>query len=206
MKRPFNQRTLSLGLAAAFFPQSVLSMPLFEPSGFPGQQWRQASITALRASAVGAVGIGGLQLDISSDLPLNPQNLQYRDGHLQATINEQQYAVKITPLELITAIEVVQNTKQREFEVSIDPTRSGQVPYIDEKLTPLLGFPMLMGDLDFAGVVGGQEPLPVGSPRHPHEEAEVLINSDDKYGELTQRWPHPDFSQINLKAQSRDEK
>ena len=194
MKSSFYQRIISIGVAATFIPQSALSMPLFEGAGFPGGQWRRVSSHALRAAGVGGVGIGGLQFDISSELTVNPKNLHYIDGYLKATIEEKHYAVKVNPLYLIPAIDLVQNTKQREFEVSIDPTRSGQVPYIDEKLTPFFGFPMLVGDLDFAGLVEGKQPLPLGAGIHPYEEAMSLVQSDTEYIKLTQMWTQPPLS------------
>ncbi len=199
-RRSFNQRILSIGVAVAFIPQTVLSMPLFEPTGFPAGQWRQASPYALRASGVGGIGIGGLRLDISSssELTVNPENLHYIDGFLQATIEEKQYAVKVNPLYLIPAIDFVQNTKQRKFEVSIDPTRSGQVPYMDKELPEFWGVPMLMGDLDFAGLVAGRQPLPVGAPKHPHEETRSLLESDKDYRNLTQTWTQPPLSRPQI--------
>ncbi len=129
----------------------------------------------------------GVVVSIDSELEINSSSLSYRAGTLYTTLNEEFVEVEISPDLLLESLEVLRKTERRIFQISINPnSTSGSTEFID---FPLRGTEVgaTFYNLDTGGLsdlLRGYVELPVGSPPHPDDVAQQLLNSDNLFQSL----------------------
>lgn len=164
-------------------------------------RWIAYSMYAGDEVASPGTAIGGLQIDITTKLPLNSSDLSYSSGYLSANLQEKRLQVPISSIELKEAVELVQKHQDLVFQTSIDrnfiTTLYGdKQPYASDGLrtTTFLQDLLVTADLEFAALVQAYLPMPPGSAIHPYEQALNLLNTDIAYKALPTRQALPPLS------------
>lgn len=187
---------LTIFLVAVLTPDKV-SAHSFESVSWFGSSLHAKSMTGM--AGIFSQGIGGLKVNIDSDPDLSVSNLSYNNGHLHANIENKPVNFKVSPKIVQEAIRVMKHTDKQVFEVSLDSTAVGNIPYINEALkNTTIGQLLLDADLDFASVVDGSQLLP--EKVNPYEKGSVLLDKHADYKKLPDKWINPplSWSQIYL--------
>lgn len=175
------------------------SAHLFESGSWIGSSLYANSMIGM--AGIFAQGIGGLETNIDSSRNLSVSNLSYSNGYLHAKIESEPVNVKVSPKIVQEAVKVMEHTDKQVFQVSLDSTAVGNIPYIDEALEDTkIGKLLLDADLDFASAVGGSQPLPNNQIMHPYKKSLDLLNNHPDYSQLPDKWVNPplSWSQIYL--------
>ena len=159
---------------AIFAPQQVCAQTTLSKIG-------ETSNSALRT-----VDSGGVIIRIDSKLKLEPTMLSYRGEHLHAVIDGKQLEVRISPKLILETLEILKKTNRDTFQISINPTTTGQAAYID---FPLRGTEI--GQAFFEADKGGLSDLlthsvelPRRAPSHPDDIVKQLLETDTDYQSL----------------------
>lgn len=201
--RSLRHRLLSVFVLAIFLV-NVLTPDKVSAHIFQSGSWIRSSLhvnTTIGMAGILAQGIGGLQVNIDSVRNLSVSNLSYNNGRLYANIENKPVNVEVNPKIVQEAIRVMEHTDKQVFQVSLDSTAVGNIPYIDEFLKDTtIGELLLEADLDFAGVVDGSQYLPDSQIKYPYEKGLYLLDNHDDYRKLPDKWINPpvSWSQIYL--------
>lgn len=145
---------------------------------FEGKKNSNRQITAIEP--------GGVTINIDSKLQLESKNLFYKEGYLHAAINEKKLKVKIDP-NLLQEVLGVQKNNRNIFQISVNPTATGQVSFIDFPFrdTNEIGQAFLKADMEgLTNILRHSVELPEGAPVHPDDIAQQLLKTDTDYFSL----------------------
>ena len=164
-------------------------------------RWIAYSMYAGDEVASPGTAIGGLQIDITTKLPLNSSDLSYSNGYLSANLQGKRLQVPISSIELKEAVESVQKHQDLVFQTSIDQNfittfYGDKQKYVSDGLrtTIFLKDLLVTADLEFAALVQANLPMPPGSAIHPYEQALNLLNTDTDYKALPTQQTLPPLS------------
>lgn len=190
---------LTIFLVTVLTPDKV-SAHLFESGSWIGSSLYANSMTNM--AGIFSQGIGGLEVNIGSARNLSVSNLYYNNGHLHANIENEPVNVKVSPKIVQEAIRVMEHTDKQVFQVSLDSTAIGNIPYIDEALKKTtIGQSLLDADLKFASVVNGSsKDMPLLNEINPYKKGSDLLDKHADYKKLPDKWINPplSWSQIYL--------
>lgn len=188
------QRLLAIFLAVivvvtVFIPQKSFSSPPFVSGRF----------FASALNAMFAQGIGGLEANIDSNLVLKPSDLSYKDGTLTANIKGKKKDIKVSPKILHEALNIVQQTKKRSFQVSQDQLAGNNgIFYTDKTLRNTeIGKLFLHADSEFASMVWGNEELLKNIPKLKQPNylvSQFIQDKNSSYSSLLKNWALPPLS------------
>jgi hypothetical protein len=204
MIRSLQHRLLSIFILVIFLvtvltPDKV-SAHLFQSGSWIGSSLHANSMMGI--AGILAQGIGGLEVNIDGVRNLSVSNLSYKNGKLHANIENKPEEIEVNPKIVQEAIRVMEHTDKQVFQVSLDSTAVGNIPYIDEDLQDTtIGELLLKADLEFASVVDSKS-LPNKEIMHPYKKAlYLLLDKHANYSKLPKKWLNPPtiWSQIYLK-------
>ncbi|MDJ0903121.1 MAG: hypothetical protein QNJ55_30415 [Xenococcus sp. MO_188.B8] len=184
----FTQKTL-----VAVFTLAVVAIPNSAIAElYSRARWREHALYARTQFSRPGIGIGGLQVNIRSNLRLEPKNLSYRNGFLSANLGVKRRTVNIpiSQIELKEVIDLVQQKNTYVLQTSIDRTVPRTTVYQSSALkeTKYIKDLFLVADKEFAAMVGGSSPLPETRIVAPSKEALRLLDSDNSYRKLPTKW------------------
>ncbi|MCC5599401.1 hypothetical protein [Nostoc favosum] len=186
---------IALIFVTVFIPKKSLSTPPFDSGSF----------FASALNSMFARGIGGLESNIASSLVLKPSDLSYQDETLYANIKDKKIPITVSPNILREAIHVVQQTKNRSFQVSQDQLAGKNgILYTDEALRNTeIGKVFLRADSEFASMAWGNEklrPKDSKSKQPNYLASQLLKDKNSPYNRLLKNWALPPLSwpQITL--------
>ena len=155
----------------------------------PQQVYAQTTLSEIGEtsnSVFRTVDSGGVIIRIDSKLKLEPTMLSYRGEHLYAVIDGKQLEVRISPKLILEALEILKKTNRTTFQISINPTTTKQVAYIDFPLRDTeIGQAFLKADEGgLSDLLTRSVELPWGAPSHPDDIAKQLLETDTDYQSL----------------------
>ncbi|MBW4505180.1 MAG: hypothetical protein KME64_01485 [Scytonematopsis contorta HA4267-MV1] len=180
---------IAIIFVTVFIPQKSLSIPPFDSGSF----------FASALNAMFARGIGGLESNIASSLVLKPSDLSYKNGTLFTNIESKIIPIIVSPKIVREAINLVQQTKKRSFQVSQDQLAGNDVTlYTDEALRNTeIGKVFLRADSEFASMAWGNEELLKKTPelkRPNYVVSQLLQDKNSSYSSLLKNWAFPPLS------------